>query len=167
MNTTLAKAAELESHVSQGNWDLTVRASQLEFPDFNHLKMRDGGVEYMMLPSARRLIAHRLRLPAEYLERCPRNLQSENLNYWLERLEDMQLFCRFNDQGVRAFFTTRYKPIDNQEIMAKVLETFPSHTEVEFRISNEMMILNVPDHTMAFKVFDDRMVPGAVGECHF
>jgi len=161
MNTTLAKAAELVSHSSQGNWDSTMRASQLEFPDFNHLRMRDGGAEYKMLPSAKRLISHRLRLPAEYLERCPRNLQAENLNYWLKNLGDSPLFCRFNDQGVRAFFSKRYKPIDNHEIMQRVLETFPSHTEVEFRISNEMMLLNIPNHAMAFKISHEQILPGS------
>ena len=127
MNTTLAKAVELEGHVSQGNWDLNVRASQLEFPGFNRLKMQDSGAEYEMLPSAKRLISHRLRLPAEYLERCPRNLQAENLNYWLEQLGDSPLFCRFNDQGVRAFFTPRYKPIDNQRDPGQGPGGFPGH----------------------------------------
>jgi hypothetical protein len=161
MNTTLAKAAEMVNHSSQRNWDRALRASELEFPDFNHLRMRDDGAEHKMLPSAKRLISHRLRLPAEYLERCPQNLQAENLNYWLEKLGDAPPFCRFNDHGVRAFFTTRYKPINNHEIMARVLETFPAHTEVEFRISNEMMLLNVPDHTMAFKISHEQILPGS------
>jgi len=161
MNTTLSKAAEIVTHDSQGNWDSTMRASQLEFPDFNHLRMRDSGAEYNMLPSAKRLISHRLRLPAEYLERCPRNLQAENLNYWLKNLGDSPLFCRFNDQGVRAFFTTRYKPINNNEIMTRVLDAFPDSTPVEFRLSNDIMVLNIPDHKQRFDVNGDAMVPGS------
>jgi len=161
MNTTLAKAANMVSQVSKGNWDRTMKASQLEFPDFNRLKMKDRGAEYKMLPSAKRLISHRLRLPAEYLERCPRNLQAENLNYWLGNLGDAPLFCRFNDHGVRAFFTRRYKPINNNEIMARVLEAFPDSTPVEFRLSNEIMVLNIPDFQRRFDVNGDAMVPGS------
>ena len=161
MNTTLARAAEMVSQVSKGNWDRTMKASQLEFSDLNRLRIKDSGAEYRMLPSAKRLIAHRLRLPAEYLERCPRNLQAENLNYWLERLGDTPLFCRFHDQSVRAFFTTRYKPINNNEIMARVMEAFPAPTPVEFRLSNDIMVLNIPDHKQRFDVNGDAMVPGS------
>jgi hypothetical protein len=163
MNTTLQRAAEITSEFSHGNWDQTIPASSLEFEDLDHVTERGTGNVYRMMGSAKRLISQRLRLPTDYLERCPRNLQAENLNYWLRTLGDAPLFCRFKDQNIRAFFTKRYKPIDNTDVMERVLDSFPPHTRVEFKISNEMMLLNIPDHTKAFKVLDDRMVPG----CHF
>jgi hypothetical protein len=163
MNTTLQSAAEVVSEFSHGNWDGIFPASRLEFEDFNHITEKGTGNVYNMMDSAKRLISQRLRLPGDYLERCPRDLQAENLNYWLRSLGDTPLFCRFKDQNIRAFFTPRYKPINNTEIMERIVDAFPPDTRVEFRISNEMMLLNIPDHSMAFKILNDRMVPG----CHF
>jgi|WetSurMetagenome_2_1015567.scaffolds.fasta_scaffold143825_2 hypothetical protein len=163
MNTTLQRASEITSEFSHGNWDGMFPASRLEFEDFDHITERGTGNVYNLMGSAKRLISQRLRLPADYLERCPRDLQARNLNYWLSTLGDAPLFCRFKDQNVRAFFTRRYKPIDNTDVMERVADAFPLHTRVEFKISNEMLLLNIPDHSMAFKVFHDRMVPG----CHF
>jgi hypothetical protein len=163
MNTTLQRASEITSEFSHGNWDGMFAASILEFEDFDHVAEKDTGNVYNMMGSAKRLISQRLHLPADYLERCPRDLQAQNLNYWLRTLGDAPLFCRFKDQSIRAFFTRRYKPIDNTDVMERVLDSFAPHTRVEFKISNEMMLLNIPDHSMMFKVLHDRMVPG----CHF
>jgi hypothetical protein len=163
MNTTLQRAAEMTTEFNHGNWDGMFPASRLEFEDFDHVSEKGTGNVYNMMGSAKRLISQRLRLPADYLARCPRDLQAENLNYWLRTLGDAPLFCRFKDQSIRAFFTRRYKPINNPEVMERVLDAFPPHTRVEFKISNEMLLLNIPDHSMMFKVLDERMVPG----CHF
>jgi hypothetical protein len=163
MNITLKRAAEIVDAFGNGNWDQTIPASRLQFEDFDHVTERGTGNIYKMMDSAKRLISQRLRLPADYLARCPRDLQAENLNYWLRTLGDAPLFCRFKDQSIRAFFTRRYKPIDHTDVMEMVLDSFAPHTRVEFKISNEMMLLNIPDHSMTFKVFDDQMVPG----CHF
>jgi hypothetical protein len=163
MNTTLQRAAEITSEFGHGNWDGMFPASRLEFEDFDHVTERGTGNVYSMMGSAKRLISQRLRLPADYLARCPRDLQAENLNYWLSTLGNAPLFCRFKDQSIRAFFTRRYKPIDHTDVMERVLAAFAPHTRVEFKISNEMMLLNIPDHSMMFKVLDERMVPG----CHF
>jgi len=105
MNTTLAKAAEMVTHVSQGNWDCTTRASQLEFPDFNHLRMKDSGAEYNMLPSAKRLISHRLRLPAEYLERCP---EISKLRISTTGWNDLAILRSFAGSMIRA--SGRFSP---------------------------------------------------------
>jgi len=161
MNTTLQRAAEIVGDFSHGNWDGIFPASRLKFEDFNHVSEKGTGMVYQMMGSAKRLISQRLRLPADYLERCPRDLQAQNLNYWLRKLGDAPLFCRFKDQNIRAFFTRRYKPIDDTDVMERVLDAFASHTKVEFRISNEMMLLNIPDYSMAFKIRDERMVPGS------
>lgn len=160
MQTTLERAAEMTTAFSQGNWDWTISASSLEFKDLDHLVEREDGRVFSMMRSAKRLISRRLRLPLEYLERCPRDLQAQNLNYWLRTLGDAPLFCRFQEHNVRAFFTPRYEPIDNTEIMERILGAFPLSTRVEFRISNEMMLLNIPDHSMAFSIRNEEMVPG-------
>jgi len=83
MNTTLQRAAEIVTDFGQGNWDQTIPASRLQFEDFDHVTEKGTGNSYKMMTSAKRLISQRLRLPVDYLQRCPRNLQAENLNYWL------------------------------------------------------------------------------------
>jgi hypothetical protein len=160
MNTSLREAAQMVSELSHGNWNRTFPASGLEFKDFKTMVVKESGNEYEMLPSARRLISTRLRLPADYLLRCPRELQAQNLNYWLQRLNETPLFCRFNERKVRAFFTPRYKPIDNIEIIAKVMETFDPDLKVELRLNNEMMVLNIPDYGRSFAVHGDPIMPG-------
>jgi len=160
MKVKLEKAGEIVSDFSHGNWNQTLPASDLEFRDFDTLIMRKTGNEYEMLPSAQRLISTRLRLPQDYLIRCPKDLQAENLNYWLRTLKDTPLFCRFNERKIRAFFTPRYKPIDNIDIISRTVECFPWDTEVELRLNNEMMILNVPDRGRTFAVKGDSIMPG-------
>jgi len=163
MHAKLQRAAEMTTEFSHGNWDRMFPASRLEFEDFDHVSEKGSGNVYKMMSLAKRLISQRLRLPADYLGRCPRDLQARNLNYWLSTLGDAPLFCRIKDQSIRAFFTRRYKPIDHTDVMERVVDAFPPHTRVEFKISNEMLLLNIPDHSMMFKVLHDRMVPG----CHF
>lgn len=160
MNTKLRRAAEIVSDTSHGNWNRTFPASDLEFRDLDTLVIKESGNEYEMLPSAKRLISTRLRLPQDYLMRCPPELQAQNLNHWLRRLEDTPLFCRFNEQNVRAFFTPRYKPIDNIEIMTRVMEAFDPDLEVELRLNNEIMVLNIPDYGRTFAVHGDPIMPG-------
>jgi hypothetical protein len=160
MNIKLREAAELVSDMSHGNWNRTFPASGLEFNNFGTLVVKESGNEYEMLPSAQRLISARLRLPQDYLMRCPPDLQAQNLNFWLRRLEGTPLFCRFNERKARAFFTPRYKPIDNVEIMAKVLDAFDPELEVELRLNNEMMVLNLPDYGRSFAVHGDPIMPG-------
>lgn len=160
MNTKLGEAVEIVEDLSHGNWNMTFVASDLEFKDFGTLIIKESGTEYEMLPSAQRLISARLRLPQDYVIRCPPELQAQNLNFWLHQLENRMLFCRFKGRKIRAFFTPRYKPIDNIDIMARVTEAFDPETEVELRLNNEMMVLNIPDHRRRFSIHGDSILPG-------
>jgi len=45
--------------------------------------------------------------------------------------------------------------------MARVLEAFPASTAVELRLSQEIMVLNIPDFQQRFDVNGDAMVPGS------
>ena len=103
----------------------------------------------------RRLLANRLRVPFTYLERCPADLQAENLNHWLEqeRKERETFFCRFNGQHqVRAVFTDRYTAIDNREILAKMLELgFRPEQEVQYMLDDGMMVVKVPEYARSVR----------------
>jgi len=158
MNVALEVASKRVSHLALGGWDKTVPASQLEFLDFDSLVVEDAA--YRMLPSAKRLISKRFRVPSGYLERCPGDLQARNLNDWLAHLGDTPIFCRFRDEKIRAFFSPVYKPINNTEIMARITAAYPPETSVELRLSNEMMVLNIPDYQQAFDIKGENIAPG-------
>ena len=101
--TTLGNLIEQVETMSAGNFDETVSLNEIEFGSLNEMWI--GGVGVEVLPQAQRLLANRLGVPFSYLDRCPAELQAENLNYWLEqeRKERETFFCRFNGQRqVRA-----------------------------------------------------------------
>lgn len=160
MQTSLRTAMDMVGDFAHGNWNRTFRASELEFEDLDSLIVKDTGNVYRMLDSAKRLICGRLRLPQDYLARCPKELQAQNLNHWLRSLNDTPLFCRFNHTNARAFFTPRYKPIDNVDILPRVLRSFDPELIVELRLNNEMMVLNIPDYGRSFAVCGDPIMPG-------
>ena len=132
-------------------------------------------LESRSCPQAQRLLANRLRVPFTYLDRCPADLQAENLNYWLEqeKKERDTFFCRFNgEHQVRAVFTDRYTAIDNTEILAKMVEIgFRPEQEVQYMLDDRMMVVKVPDYGRQFEVaLKDNVVPGvsiANGETGF
>ena len=109
--TTLGTLIEEVETMSAGNFDETVSLSEIEFVSLNEMWI--GGVGVEVLPQGQRLLSNRLKTPFTYMDRCPGELQAENLNYWLEqeRKERESFFLRFNSQRqVRAAFTTRFEP---------------------------------------------------------
>ena len=134
-----------------------------------------GNVGVEVLPQAQRLLANRLRVPFTYLDRCPADLQAENLNYWLEQEmnERDTFFCRFNgEHQVRAVFTDRYTAIDHTEILSKMVEIgFRPEQQVQYMLDDRMMVVKVPDYGRQFEVaLKDNVVPGvsiANGETGF
>jgi hypothetical protein len=161
--TTLGNLIEQVETMSAGNFDETVSLNEIEFGSLNEMWI--GGVGVEVLPQAQRLFANRLGVPFSYLDRCPTELQSENLNYWLEqeRKERESFFLRFNGQRqVRAAFTTRFEPIDNYEILLKMLDLgFRSEQEVQFMLSENLMVVKVPEYSRSFEVaLKDQVVPG-------
>lgn len=161
--TTLGNLIEQVETMSAGNFDETVSLNDIEFESLNEMWV--GGVGVEVLPQAQRLLANRLRVPFTYLERCPADLQAENLNHWLkeERKQRETFFLRFNGQkDVRAVFTDRYTAIDNREILARMPEIgFRPEQEVQYMLDDGMMVVRVPDYTRSFDVaLKDTVVPG-------
>ena len=161
--TTLGNLIEQVETMSAGNFDETVSLSEIEFGSLNEMWI--GGVGVDVLPQAQRLLANRLRAPFSYLDRCPAELQAQNLNYWLEqeRKERNTFFCRFNgEHQVRAVFTDRYTAIDNREILSKMIElNFRPEQEVQYMLDDGMMVVKVPDYGKSFNVvLKDTVAPG-------
>lgn len=142
--------------------DLAVPVRDFQFNNVNSLML--DGTEIEVLPSAKRLLANRLRIPLNYLERCSEELQADNLNYWLEREQHKRdtFFCRFDGSQLRAVFTDRYKAIDNLEVLETMLfNGFSPDQEVQFILSGQMMLVKVPEYDRAFQVAsNDEVIPG-------
>ena len=161
MKTTFQKAGQRVCEMAVGYRDETVPLSSMWFSGLDRMNIQ--GEEVELLHSAQRLFANKLRVPLTYLERCSYGLQAHNLNYWLEQ-EKMQrntLFCRFDNNKLRAVFTDRYKALDNKEIFEKMDQCgFSSDTEVHLTLDSSLMVVKVPDYTRAFELNSDKMVPG-------
>jgi hypothetical protein len=161
--TTLGNLIEQVETMSAGNFDETVSLNEIEFNSLNEMWI--GGVGVEVLPQAQKLISQRLGVPFSYLNRCPADLQAENLNHWLEqeRKERESFFLSFNSQRqVRAAFTTRFEPTDNYEILLKMLDLgFKPEQEVQSMLDDGMMVVKVPEYAKSFDVaLKDFVVPG-------
>jgi len=160
--TTLEKAVQIVHDQSTTNYDQIVAVQDMHFDGLKHMDI--AGQPFGVLPSAQRLLANRLRVPYSYLVRCPRELQADNLNYWIkqEARNRQSLFCRFTANNVRAIFTERYTAIDHMEVLTKILEYgFDPMAEVQLALDDEMMALNHPEYDKAFYLAgNDRIVPG-------
>lgn len=66
-------------------------------------------------------IGGKLRIPANYLKRCPPELRARNINHWLEGLGSKELLLRFDNGAVRAVLTSSYTPVAHHEIVERVL----------------------------------------------
>ena len=158
----LENAIEKVHEMSAGNYDTIVPVQDIMFRSLAQIDI--AGKSFGILPSAQRLFANRLRVPHSYLSRCSRELQAENLNYWInEEIKNRQtLFCRFDGNNLRAVFTERYTAIDHMEVLTKMLDYgFSPSGEVHFSLDNEMMVLKVPEYERMFRLSeDDKIVPG-------
>jgi hypothetical protein len=158
----LENAISKVHEMSASNYDMIVPVRDMSFNSLAQIDI--AGKSFGILPSAQRLFANRLHVPHSYLSRCSRELQADNLNYWIkEEIKNRQtLFCRFDGNNLRAVFTERYTAIDHMEVLTKMLDYgFNPSAEVHFALDNEMMVLKVPEYERMFRLSeDDKIVPG-------
>jgi hypothetical protein len=151
-------------------WNEVIELSQhcsdrlISTPDivFDNLKtVRIAGAAHLLRPKARSLIANRLGIPLQYLQRCPAEVQAYNLNHWITREPNPELFFRFDGQDVRAIFTPRYRPMDNLEVLERLTSLgYKADTRVQCCLDTEFMSLSIPDGSKTFDLEGDRITPG-------
>lgn len=157
--TTLGKAATKVKTMSIGCHDHCVSVRDVHFKDFDTVIINDE--KYELTRVARLQAADKLGVPVRYLNKCPTSLQAQNLNYWLERYPRSEFFIRMQNRKVRAFFTSRYRPNDNDQVIAKLYKMgYGDETEVSFLLDDEIMALNIPMENKGFDFKGDRFVPG-------
>jgi hypothetical protein len=95
------------------------------------------------------------------MRRCHPDLQAYNLNHWIKKEKNEQLFIRFDGDDVRAIFTPRYKPVDNFEVLERLDSMgYVAETEVQCHLDKDFMLLSIPDGNKSFSINGDNMIPG-------
>ena len=157
--TTLEKVFDRVDKQSAKCYDDLVPVKDIEFDKLDTIKIR-GGV-HPLRPIAQRSIAWRLGIPYNYLQKCPEQLQAEQMMHWLQFEKNDHLFLRYDDHEVRAIFTPKYKPVDNFEVLTRLDEMgYGPATECQCFLDNEFMLLSVLDGKQNFAVNGDKMTPG-------
>ncbi len=93
-----------------------------------------GSSHYPLQPHALTQIGTKLGIPAGYLQRCEPDLRAQNVNRWLEQ-ESGDVFLRFDRAEVRAILSTRYRPLDNHEVVNALLAVMPEDTRLRFELT--------------------------------
>jgi hypothetical protein len=157
--TTLEKVFNRVDALSQNCFDQNVNVSDISFDNLNSVSI--AGESHPLKTIAQRSISWRLGIPFQYLRKCPPEIQSVNLNYWIEHEKNDQLFFRFDGREVRAIFTPKYKPVDNFEVCERLDSMgYSPDTQVQCSLDPEFMSLSILDGKKAFDVNGDKFKPG-------
>ncbi|MDF1552471.1 MAG: DUF932 domain-containing protein [Deferrisomatales bacterium] len=159
-NTTLGGADDRVRELSHRHHDAAVPVPEIRFDDLSTVRI--SGEEHRLRPTAQAAVASRLGVPLSYLRKCPPDVQAFNLNHWLEKEPNEELFLRFDGPEVRAVFTTRYVPVDNPAVLDRLAGLgYAPETPVRLRLDDGFMHLTIPDESRTFTVRpEDRVTPG-------
>ncbi|MBA3013086.1 MAG: DUF945 domain-containing protein [Desulfobacula sp.] len=157
--TTLEKVYDRVDVMSANCVDNNIDVKEIEFDSLDLIRI--SGESHTVRPVAQRSISNRLGIPYQYLQKCPKEIQAENLNYWIEKEKNTQLFFRFDGDDVRAIFTPRYVPVDNFEVFERLDSMgFKPETKVQCSLDDEFMSLSIPDGPKSFDINGDKFIPG-------
>jgi hypothetical protein len=155
----MGKVFDQVDALSQNCFDQYVKVSDISFDNLDSVKI--AGESHPMRTIAQRSIAWRLGIPYQYLRKCPPEIQSVNMNFWLEHEKNDELFFRFDGRDVRAIFTKKYKPVDNMDAMVELDSLgYGPDTHVQAIIDPEFMSLSILDGKKAFDINGDKFKPG-------
>jgi len=159
--TTLGAVMEKVERLSEHCHDRNIKTSDILFDSLETVDI--AGHKYPLRQIAQRSAAYRLGIPLQYLQRCPEDVQRDNLNYWIRRERNDRLFFRFSGNEVRAIFTSRYIPTDNLEILDRLMDQpgYSYDTQVHASLDENFMCLSIPDSNKSFTIGNsDRLTPG-------
>ena len=157
--TTLGKVCEKVNQLSRNCVDRMVLVKAISFNDFSSVNI--DGERFPLRNHAQQGFSYRLGIPHQYLKKCPSEVQAYNLNHWIQKEKNEELFLRFDGNEVRAVFTPRYKPVDNFEVLERLDSLgYDQSTSVQCRVDQDFMVLNIPDGSQTFQVKGERLTPG-------
>lgn len=97
-----------------------------------------GSSRYPLQPHALTQLGTKLGIPAGYLQRCEPELRAQNVNRWMED-QNSPVLLRFDRMEVRAVLSTRYRPLDNHEVVNAMLGTLPEDSRLRFELTATRM----------------------------
>ncbi len=148
---TLADAHSTLYAASRNYYDKVIEVTPaMSFANLE--KLETSTDMYTLRPTAQKQICARLGIPQTYLEKCSSEMQGLNLDYWLRQFAGKKLFLRMEDKEIRAIFTTRYKPINNIDIINELVTLHKSETLVEFIHHDNVMALSIPHTEKTFSL---------------
>ena len=158
--TTLGKVFDQVDQMSVNHYDRFINVSDISFLNLEDIII--SGESHYLKPVAQQSICTRLGIPITYLRKCPNDVQAYNMNHWIEKERNPELFFRFDNSDVRAIFTPRYRPVDNFEILTQLDSLgFTPDTEVQVSLDQEFMQLSIPDSGKTFTLNGgDKITPG-------
>ncbi len=159
--TTLGKVFDKVDQMSVNNHDKFINVREIFFQDLETVKI--GGEPHYLKPIAQQAICTKVGIPVTYMRKCPDHLQERNLNHWIQKLKNDELFFRFDGGDVRAIFTKKYRPVDNFEVLEKLDRLgFNSDQQVQVSLDENFMMLNILDDHRTFLLDGkkDKMTPG-------
>jgi len=158
--TTFERVFEDVERQSQNCFDELVPVESISFDSLD--TMRIGLERHHLEENASRQICNRLSIPYPYMARCDEGLAALNMNKWIKREKNNELFVRFNGNAIRALFTPRYSPVDNFTVMEQlaILGVEPD-TKVQATLDDNFFSLSITDQQRAFNLNGkDRHFPG-------
>lgn len=153
MNRTMITLGEVKNTVeamSRWNHDEMFDVKDIGINELSVITHREK--PYRLLENAQRQLCARLGVPYSYMLKCPEFLQRDNMSYWLPQERNEQLFFRLNGaDDVRALFTPRYVPLDNFDVVKRLLEIgYMKDTQAFLRIDDGFMSISIPDPESRF-----------------
>jgi hypothetical protein len=158
--TNLQNVNEKVNAITNQCTDQLVSTQDIEFDNLEVVNI--ASEPHYVREKAQQLICTRYGIPHSYLNRCSSEVQAMNLNYWLRKEKNENMFLRFYNDDVRAFFTPRYKPADNHEVLSRLCDYgFAPETKVQCYLDEDFMSVNIPDESKTFGIArNDKIVPG-------
>jgi len=157
--TTLENVFQRVDAMFQTCHDSLIPVKDISFDNLDTIKI--AGSAHPLKPIAQRSIAWRLGIPYNYLRKCPAEIQSVQMNYWIDSEKNQQLFARFDGNSVRAIFTPKYKPVDNMDVILEIYGMgYRPETQVQCHLDEAFMSLSIMDGEKVFEINGDRFRPG-------
>jgi hypothetical protein len=158
--TTLGQVSDRVNGMSKNCYDKNVTVADISFDNLETVKIGNNET-HRLREIAQRSAAYRLGIPYQYLRKCPPDIQALNMNYWIEHEKNDELFFRYDGDDVRAIFTTKYRPVDNFEVLERLDSLgYGFDTRVQCKLDQEFMLLSIMDGNKAFKINGDTFKPG-------
>jgi len=149
--TTLGNVQNRVIEMARNYHDEYVPVQDISFENLESVNI--GSENHPLKNVAQWEISNRLGVPYSYLRKCPEDVQAYNLNHWIKKERNEELFFRFDDQEVRAVFTPRYVPVDNIAVMERLDALgFGPETKVQSRLDGNFMMVNIPDPGKEFAI---------------